>query len=230
MSSPRDQAFTAFLRLVACTLGYLTAFMAVRWALGVDVETKEVEPLMLLHGAGCAGFVAVGTVLPASARVRSARGLGGGVAAYCGFLLVWVSLVAFAYPMVLRWLGVSFEAQPHLAWFQTAEFGRWQTIAMVATVLVIGPWMEELAFRGHIRDLLRASAGPAAGLFGTAILFGLMHGVLYAVPLALLGVLFGWLRERTGGLLVPLVVHALHNGLALGLCLAFPELMKRVYQ
>jgi membrane protease YdiL (CAAX protease family) len=50
------------------------------------------------------------------------------------------------------------------------------------------------------------------------------------VPLALLGLLFGWLRERTGGLLVPLVVHALHNSLALGVCLAFPELMEAVYQ
>lgn len=230
MSSPRDQALAAFLQLVAGTLGYLGAFMALRWALGVDVGTKEVEPLMLLHGAGCAGFIAVGTALPASAWVGSARGLGGGLAAYCGFLLAWVPLVAFAYPVLLRWLDTSFAAQPHLAWFLTAEFGRWQTLGMVATVLVLGPWMEELAFRGYIRDLLRASAGPRAGLFGTAILFGLMHGILYAAPLALLGLLFGWLRERTGGLLVPLVVHALHNSLALGICLAFPELMEAVYR
>lgn len=230
MSSSRDQALASLVQLLAATLGYVAAFMVLRWALGVDVETKEIEPLMLLHGAGCVGFIAVGTLLPATAWVGSARGLARGVAAYCGFLLVWVPLVAFAYPVVLRWLDVPFGAQPHLAWFLAADLGRWQTIAMIATVLLIGPWMEELAFRGYIRDLLRASVGPRAGVFGTAILFGLMHGVQYAAPLALLGLLFGWLRERTGGLLVPLVVHALHNSLALGVCLGFPELMEAVYQ
>ncbi len=230
MSSPRDQTLAAFVRLVACTLGYMATFMLVRRAMDVGADVKDVEPVALLHGAGCVGFLAVGFFMPPSARATSARGLGRGVLTYLAFLLAWVPLAMLAYPALLRVFGVDFVPQELLGYFQTADIGRWQAIAMVTTAVIVSPLMEEVAFRGHIRDLLRGLFGPAAGLVGTSILFGLMHGFLYAAPLALLGLLFGWLRERTGGLLVAMLVHALHNTLTLGLALGLPDLFRTVMQ
>lgn len=56
-------------------------------------------------------------------------------------------------------------------------------------------------------------AGPSAVLL-TAALFAAVHYAQWPtpIPLFVLAVVMGWLRRRTGSLLVPIVVHALFNG------------------
>ncbi len=215
--------------LASAVGAYFVAGLGAARALGITATEAPVEARMLAHAAGCVAFCAVAWFLPPDARVRPVRGIGRGVATYLAFLLPWAPVALFAYPALLRSFGVEFAAQPHLAYFTAPPTERWQFYVVLGAVVLVGPLAEELAFRGYLRELLRGVAGPAAGLYGTALLFGLFHGVQLAAPLALLGWLFGWLRERHGSLAAPWVVHALHNAITVAITMTCPAWLQRVY-
>ncbi|MBP1986302.1 CPBP family intramembrane glutamic endopeptidase [Halolamina salifodinae] len=86
-----------------------------------------------------------------------------------------------------------------------------------ASVLVVGP-AEELLVRGGIQGLLKRAWGPWPGIIGASALFGSLHyigsgsGALAYVAFSfLLGCLLGYLYERTGNLVVPMVAHGGYN-------------------
>jgi membrane protease YdiL (CAAX protease family) len=78
---------------------------------------------------------------------------------------------------------------------------------------------EETLFRGVLQTALAGPLGPWPALFLVSALFGLVHFVTatYAVLAGLIGLYLGWLFLRTGNLLVPVVVHALYDFVALSL-------------
>lgn len=227
--SPGEGELRGLGRLAGAVAAYFVAALGAARGLGIVGPDAPVEARMLAHSAGCVAFCAVAWCLPPEVRVRPLRGVGRGAATYVAFLLAWAPIALFAYPSLLRLLGGEMAAQPHLAYFAAPPTERWQFYAVLTTVVLVGPLAEELAFRGYLRELLRGVAGPAAGLYGTALLFGLFHGVQLAAPLALLGWLFGWLRERHGSLAAPWVVHALHNALTVAITMACPAWLQRVY-
>jgi membrane protease YdiL (CAAX protease family) len=83
-------------------------------------------------------------------------------------------------------------------------------IWMLAALSALG---EELLFRGVLQ--------PAIGLFGQAVLFGLLHQLpgpsrwIWVTWAACVGLLFGLLFQLTGSLWGPILGHALINGLNL---------------
>lgn len=78
---------------------------------------------------------------------------------------------------------------------------------------MVSGFAEELCFRGAL--------WPHLGLYGTSILFGILHTVpsralaLYPLFAALAGLVFGLLRQRTGSIWPPVLAHALINGINL---------------
>ncbi|GAB7014200.1 CPBP family intramembrane glutamic endopeptidase [Halolamina salina] len=85
------------------------------------------------------------------------------------------------------------------------------------SLLVVGP-AEELLVRGGLQGVLRRGWGPWSSIVGASALFGSMHyigggsGALAYVAFSfLLGILLGYLYERTGNLLVPAVAHGGYN-------------------
>jgi len=88
---------------------------------------------------------------------------------------------------------------------------------LFALALVVGaPLSEELLFRGFMLSALTRSR---LGFFGGALVTTLAWTVLHAgysglglVEVFLAGLLFSWLLWRTGSLWVPLVCHAIYNG------------------
>ena len=83
---------------------------------------------------------------------------------------------------------------------------------------VIGPFAEELLFRGAVLPSLlkwdRISGKPWLAIVISAALFSLAHMNPAQMPFAfLLGLLFGWLYYRTGSLLPGLVIHVINNSL-----------------
>ena len=73
---------------------------------------------------------------------------------------------------------------------------------------------EELFFRGALQGLLRPS-GSAAAIFGTALLFGLLHLDLAQGLTAFISAVFlGWLAERSGSILPGMLLHFINNSLA----------------
>lgn len=96
----------------------------------------------------------------------------------------------------------------------------WPWFWLLLTAVVVGPLAEEILFRGFILGKLRQRWGRWAGLLGSAVLFGLAHGLINALPAALLGLYFAWQTERDQSLAGAVVLHSLHNLVAV-LVIAF---------
>lgn len=83
--------------------------------------------------------------------------------------------------------------------------------------VILGPLTEELAFRGFLMPLLSRSMGSAAGVILTAIPFGLMHGAQYGwvwqymVVVGFAGVVFGFVKDRTGSTMASTALHSAYN-------------------
>lgn len=91
---------------------------------------------------------------------------------------------------------------------------------------------EELIYRGYLLGILNILKPPKFNLLGapvgwgfilTSVLFGLLHGVWFDENLTLQldaiaitnatfsGLVFAWLRERTGSLLIPIAAHGIED-------------------
>lgn len=92
-------------------------------------------------------------------------------------------------------------------------------IALVALFAGIG---EELLFRGVFQAGLEQWLGSVVGLIIASLLFGLAHYVTHAYFLftVVAGLYLGLLYQWTGNLLVPILVHALYDFIALKLYLS----------
>jgi membrane protease YdiL (CAAX protease family) len=112
---------------------------------------------------------------------------------------------------VISRLGSSPEAQPAVealkkstAWLDRA--------AMAVVAVLLAPLAEELLFRGILYPALKRAGYRRLALWGTSLLFALIHMNLATfVPLLLFALLLTLLYERTGNLLAPMTAHALFN-------------------
>jgi membrane protease YdiL (CAAX protease family) len=93
-------------------------------------------------------------------------------------------------------------------------------VALLPVVILVGPLVEELLFRGALLSVLRTRLGDGWAIAVSAILFGAVHlpdlgWLWYAVPnLILVGVFCAWLRVRSGSIWPGFVAHAANNALA----------------
>ena len=128
-------------------------------------------------------------------------GLALGVAAACG--TVALGLVAYGTIPVFRKL--SEELAPVVV-----DGARKGDLVLLAVLSGVG---EEALFRGALQ--------PEIGIVASSLLFGALHVgpdrryLLWTLWAVGAGFLFGALYAWTGGLLAPVVAHALHNGATL---------------
>ena len=134
----------------------------------------------------------------------------------------------------LRWLAISFAVvvattivavavEPFLHGGEDQGLGadRWQpehaeAFAANAVVLVLlGPFAEEVFFRGLGVRVLMLYGGLVAVLV-TGVIFGLVHGLLGALPqLVLVGIGLAWVRLRSASVWPAFIGHAAYNGLGI---------------
>lgn len=112
------------------------------------------------------------------------------------------------------WLASAFPYLRELFTLPTEQIALWLALAGA----VIGaPVAEELVFRGLIFTAIRGQWGYAWALGLSSAVFAAMHfdptGV-YALLVLPSAVLLGWLREKTGGIYAPILVHATFNAIA----------------
>jgi len=85
-------------------------------------------------------------------------------------------------------------------------------ILVYISLAIIAPISEELIFRGLILDYLRKNYGDWPSIVISAILFGLLHFLPSYIAVATYGgLIYGWLRIKTGSLLPSILCHALWN-------------------
>lgn len=100
----------------------------------------------------------------------------------------------------------------------------WQLPAVLIHILIATGLGEELLFRGYIQSKLNQVFGRpfslggtqwGVGLLVTALLFGAMHAfnasgtIAWAFWTFFAGLVFGFLREKTGGIIAPVIVHSI---------------------
>lgn len=100
------------------------------------------------------------------------------------------------------------------------ETGRLAPLAANSILFaLIGPFSEELLFRGLGVAALRP-LGRTAAIGGSAVLFGLAHGIIAALPvLVFLGVGLAWIREHSGSIWPGYLAHAAYNAIGIAVAL-----------
>ncbi len=99
-------------------------------------------------------------------------------------------------------------------------------LVMAVAAVIVAPLVEELVFRGFVYGVVKRHTDAFFAAIVSSALFALAHFHLgSALPLFVLALGFTLAYERTGSLLVPMLMHALFNGVTLAVLLIFgPQL------
>ena len=85
-------------------------------------------------------------------------------------------------------------------------------IFLALLAIAIAPVTEELLFRGILYPFIKQQGYPKLALWGTSVLFGLLHlNLMTFLPLTFLGLVLAWLYETTDNLTAPILAHSLFN-------------------
>lgn len=151
----------------------------------------------------------VGPLRPAGRRV--AAGVGLGIAALIGSSLLVSLLITLT----------GSEATPEQVLTEDLMGTPGELLLVVAAAVVMAPLVEELLFRGLLHRALRRRLTIAPATLLSSALFAVVHlDVATSQPLALagltlVGAVLAVAAERTGGLLVPVVIHATYNAVTI---------------
>ena len=86
-------------------------------------------------------------------------------------------------------------------------------LAFISTVIA-APVIEEIMFRGYVLDAIRKIHGDVASVLGSAVIFGILHIDSYVAGMAAVGgIIYGWIRIKTGSLWPSLISHVIWNGI-----------------
>ena len=147
-------------------------------------------------------------------------GVGEGPAFSIGSIVIEIILI----PMILFFIYVdgSLERTRELLRFGSLKRGLTigsSSSALILTfisICILTPISEELLFRGYILDSINRIHGKWPAILLSSLLFGLFHFDPYIIGMAAIGgVIYGWIRIRTGSLIPGIVAHAMWNTMAL---------------
>lgn len=90
-------------------------------------------------------------------------------------------------------------------------------LQLLGTLLIVGiaiPFYEEVFFRGFLYDALEKKWNTRVALIASSVVFALVHGLTFFIPLLFLSFVLGWLRMKNGNLRMCFVLHAVNNSFA----------------
>ena len=234
---PRDPAIGGLAMMIALVIGSVAGAGAAGAAASMGINDEAYARL----AAGVAGnMVQVAIALLAlqvvtqcngtTQAAKPARAIGAGVLA---FLLVAPVVAGVSIAINAMLVALGFPKAPETS-HETLRIliERHDTLLSVLTlahVALLVPIAEEALWRGLLQpSLRRAGLGGFEAVLATATLFALIHwsvvpaegraaglAMLFTLALAL-----GILRERTGGIIAPIALHALFNAANVALALA----------
>lgn len=205
-------------RLIFCFAGAAASVTAALLLPGLMPRNAGFSRLCLLlmtQEVLLIGLPACFMMMYSPAAVQGLKALWGRPNAYQGGLAM---LAAVSFTMVsilitvlflglLEALGISPPALETLV-PETAQ----QLLAAALCATLIPAAAEELMFRGLFQGRLAARFSQRTGLWGSAVLFALLHRSLPAFPQMLaIGLVLGVLRIRSSGLVLPIIFHAFYN-------------------
>jgi membrane protease YdiL (CAAX protease family) len=133
---------------------------------------------------------------------------------------VWISFVVVFLTLAV---GIALEPLLHGGEEQGLAPDEWQpehatAFALnTALIVLLGPFVEELFFRG-IGVRATTYFGTTAAILLTGVVFGGVHGVVGAlIPLTLFGIGLAWIRVRSASIWPGFIAHATYNGIGVAL-------------
>jgi CAAX protease family protein len=138
-------------------------------------------------------------------------------------LFLGLACLALLLPLgdLSTWLSGRDIVHPFMvhSYITAREGGSWAVFALACAIVLAAPLTEEIAFRGFLyRGWAASPLGPAGTIALTSAIWSVMHlqyETFYLVQIFGLGLVFGWLRWRSGSTMLPLLLHVLVNFTAL---------------
>lgn len=133
------------------------------------------------------------------------------------WLAVQAAVVMFAVQaaqfFLLKGLGIKRQPQEVVQVLAQSR-GLGTVILLVLTAVVLAPVVEEIIFRGLLFRPFCQRFGRLTGYLFSAFVFAFCHFDRFVfAPLFVLAIILAWSYERTNKIVVPIVLHALQNGL-----------------
>lgn len=176
-------------------------------------------PLMLIFAAVWLGRQEAGWRRAGLVPRRPVRELKlGVVGAIVGFALMQTVVIPIA--MVLHAMGHEMPAIGHslLQVLQDSDDAKVRT-TLIFSAIIGAPVIEEIVYRWGLQTSLVSIVGwhrRWLGMLAAAFVFGLIHAAAvppaYLPGLMTLGLMLGWLYERSGSIWPGVIAHALFNG------------------
>ncbi len=108
------------------------------------------------------------------------------------------------------------ELQESIVMLQTRDAG--VVIYMLIAAVLIAPVGEELLFRGFLYPVLKSGLGKWGAILLSSLMFGAIHmALVQTLVLSVFGVILCLAYERTKSIWLPILLHALFNGLTITL-------------
>ena len=129
-----------------------------------------------------------------------------------------VTIIDFVLTMVygIAWFGIFGEPSTNTDLGTSWESSTVDIALLFLSVAIVTPIVEELMFRGYILDAINRKHSDWTAIIWSSILFGLIHIDSFVVGQAFMGgIIYGWIRVRTGSLLPSIAGHMMWNMLAL---------------
>ncbi|MFP4228262.1 MAG: type II CAAX prenyl endopeptidase Rce1 family protein [Salinivenus sp.] len=146
-----------------------------------------------------------------------------------GRLLLLAAVGIVGLQPVVQWLAQINQALPLPEGMQMLEESQLEMIQKVlesnlglgfnVVMMALVPALcEEVLFRGYAQRQFERASGAAGGILLSGVLFGVYHlRPSQVLPLIVIGLFLAYLTWRTGSLWPAILVHLLHNGIAVGL-------------
>ena len=118
--------------------------------------------------------------------------------------------------LLVSFITAKVQAPEHLPIQELFKYKN-TAILFMAMAVFIAPLVEETIFRGYLYPLMAKSFGVVPGIIVTGVLFGLMHGYQLGWTLSLVltlifvGVVFTFVRARTGTVFASFLLHLGYN-------------------
>lgn len=144
------------------------------------------------------------------------------------FMLIWFPAVFWIYPMVMRELETPLPAQDVLRYVASGpgDGFLWMTVFVACILAPVG---EELFFRGFLFRAIDLHSHRYVALAMTSVLFALTHERSVMLPVFGLGLFFGYVRMKTGGVGSSILLHMVHNSWTIMVAMVAPESLDLVF-
>lgn len=212
----------AFVGFLAAITGTLVAVGVI--AIVAGIESGDDTPTLTIVATLVQGVFFVGTALVLARSITAPKPWHFGFRrAPLWSTIGWAALGMASFYLLAAVYSVVVDpsAEQEVTESLGADDGLLGLIAAGVMVIVVAPVIEELFFRGFFYRALRTRYPIVLAALVDGLIFGIIHfdfegadGLLILPPLALLGLIFCLVYERTGTLYAVIALHALNNTVA----------------